>query len=88
MKSLFSKYVWLQLILSILLLFGGVLIIAFAVSGKEGILRDGLDIIAAVILFLFGLFAILTALTKSFLGLNTTILSHLRKSIRSCWNTP
>ena len=61
MKSLFSKYVWLQLILSILLLFGGALIIAFAVSGKEGILRDGLDIIAAVILFLFGLFAILTS---------------------------
>ena len=62
MKSLFNKYVWLQLILSILLLFGGTLIIVFAVSGKEGILRDGLDIIAAVILFLFGLFAILTAL--------------------------
>ena len=59
MKSLFSKYIWLQLILSILLLFGGSLIIAFAVMGKPDVLKDGLNIIAAVILFLFGGFAIL-----------------------------
>ena len=60
MKSLFKKYVWLQLILSILLLFGGALIIAFAAS-NIGILKDALNIIAAVILFLFGLFAIITS---------------------------
>ena len=59
MKSLFSKYIWLQLILSILLLFGGALIIAFAVMGKQNVLEDGLNIISAVILFLFGGFAIL-----------------------------
>ena len=61
MKSLFSKYIWLQLILSILLLFGGALIIAFAVSGKENVLKDGLNIVSAVILFLFGGFAILAS---------------------------
>ena len=61
MKSLFNKYVWLQLILSILLLFGGALIIAFAATNKQNILEDALNIIAAVILFLFGLFAILTS---------------------------
>lgn len=61
MKSLFKKYVWLQLILSILLLFGGALIIAFAAANKPNILEDALNIIAAVILFLFGLFAILTS---------------------------
>lgn len=61
MKSLFNKYIWLQLILSILLLFGGALIVAFAISGKEQILQDGLNIIAAVILFLFGGFAILAS---------------------------
>lgn len=61
MKSLFSKYIWLQLILSILLLFGGSLIIAFAISGKESVLRDGLNLVVAVTLFIFGLFAILTA---------------------------
>ena len=61
MKSLFKKYVWLQLILSILLLFGGALIIAFAAANKPSILEDALNIIAAVILFLFGLFAILTS---------------------------
>ena len=61
MKSLFSKYVWLQLILSILLLFGGSLIIAFAITGKQGVLRDGLNLVVAVTLFIFGLFAILTA---------------------------
>ena len=61
MKSLFKKYVWLQLILSILLLFGGALIIAFAATNKQNILEDVLNIIAAVILFLFGLFAILTS---------------------------
>ena len=61
MKSLFNKYVWLQLILSILLLFGGALIVAFAIMGKQEILEDALNIIAAVILFLFGIFAILAA---------------------------
>ena len=61
MKSLFNKYIWLQLILSILLLFGGALIVAFAISGKENILQDGLNIIAAIILFLFGGFAILAS---------------------------
>ena len=61
MKSLFTKYVWLQLILSILLLFGGALIIVFAVLGKQNILEDGLNIIVAVILFLFGLFAIIAS---------------------------
>lgn len=62
MKSLFTKYVWLQLILSILLLFGGALIIAFGIMGKDEILVDALNIIAAVILFLFGTFAILATL--------------------------
>ena len=61
MKDLFKKYIWLQLILSILLLFGGALIIAFAASGKTSVLEEGLNIIAAVILFIFGLFAILTS---------------------------
>jgi hypothetical protein len=59
MKSLFSKYIWLKLILAVLLLFGGALIIVFAVLGKANILQSGLNIIAAVILFLFGLFAII-----------------------------
>ena len=61
MKSLFTKYIWLQLILSILLLFGGALIVVFAVLGKQNILEDGLNIIVAVILFLFGLFAIIAS---------------------------
>ena len=61
MKSLFTKYIWLQLILSILLLFGGALIVIFAVLGKQNILEDGLNIIVAVILFLFGLFAIIAS---------------------------
>ena len=69
MKSLFNKYIWLQFILSILLLFGGALIIAFAIkdfetikNGGEGvILSRGLDIIFAVILFLFGGFAIIAS---------------------------
>ena len=61
MKSLFSKYIWLQLILAVLLLFGGALIVVFALVGKANILEDGLNIIAAVILFLFGLFAILAS---------------------------
>ena len=61
MKNLFSKYIWLQLILSILLLFGGTLIIVFAATGKVGILKDALNIISAVILFLFGAFAILAS---------------------------
>ena len=60
MKSLFKKYIWLQLILSILLLFGGALIIAFAASNIN-VLKDALNIVTAVILFLFGLFAILTS---------------------------
>ena len=59
MKSLFNKYIWLQLILSILLLFGGAVIIIFAINGKEGNLADALNIVAAVIFFLFGAFAIL-----------------------------
>ena len=59
MKSLFSKYIWLKLILAVLLLFGGALIIIFAVLGKANVLQSGLNIIAAVILFLFGLFAII-----------------------------
>ena len=63
MKSLFSKYIWLQFILSVLLLFAGALIIAFAIKdGNEGtILFKGLNIIVAVILFLFGLFAIVAS---------------------------
>ena len=61
MKKLFSKYAWLQLILSILLLFGGTLIIVFAFNDKENFLKLALNVIAAVILFLFGGFAILTA---------------------------
>lgn len=61
MKSLFSKYVWLQLILSILLLFGGAVIIAFAINNNTEVLENALNIVVAVILFLFGLFAILTA---------------------------
>ena len=61
MKSLFTKYIWLQLILSILLLFGGALVVVFAVLGKQNILEDGLNIIVAVILFLFGLFAIIAS---------------------------
>lgn len=61
MKSLFSKYVWLQLILSILLLFGGALIIVFAAMQKNNILEDALNIIIAVILFLFGGFSILAS---------------------------
>lgn len=61
MKSLFGKYIWLQLILSILLLFGGTLIIVFVAMGKDNILEDALNIIATVILFLFGIFAIVAA---------------------------
>ena len=61
MKSLFSKYVWLQLILSILLLFGGAVIIAFAINNNTDVLENALNIVVAVILFLFGIFAILTA---------------------------
>lgn len=61
MKSLFNKYIWLQLILSILLLFGGTITIVFAFIGKQNILEDGLNIITAVILFLFGGFAILAS---------------------------
>ena len=53
MKSLFKKYIWLQLILSILLLFGGALIIAFAATNKQNILEDALNIIAAVGTFSF-----------------------------------
>lgn len=60
MKKLFSKFVWLQLVLSILLLFGGTLVIIFAINNKD-VLKDALNIIAAVILFLFGGFAILAS---------------------------
>lgn len=63
MKSLFNKYIWLQFILSVLLLFAGALIIAFAIKdGEEGtILVKGLNIIVAIILYLFGLFAIVAS---------------------------
>lgn len=64
MKKLFTKYVWLQLILSILLLFGGTLTIIFAIKdyNKDGAtLQSVLNIIAAVILFLFGGFSILAS---------------------------
>ncbi|NLZ15099.1 MAG: hypothetical protein GXY27_00200 [Erysipelotrichaceae bacterium] len=61
MKSLFGKYIWLQLILSILLLFGGALIIVFVATGEEGVLQTALNIIATVILFLFGIFTIVAA---------------------------
>ena len=63
MKSLFNKYIWLQFILSILLLFAGALIIAFAIKdGEDGtILIKGLNIIVAIILYLFGLFAIVAS---------------------------
>ena len=63
MKSLFSKYIWLQFILSILLFFAGALIIAFAIKdGNAGtILIKGLNIIVAIVLFLFGLFAIVAS---------------------------
>ena len=62
MKSLFSKYIWLKLVLSILLLFAGTLIIVFVATKNVYVLQDGLDIIAATILFLFGVFAILSAM--------------------------
>lgn len=64
MKKLFSKFVWLQLILSILLLFGGTLTIIFAIRdfNKDGTtIQSILNIIAAVILFLFGGFSILAS---------------------------
>ena len=73
MKSLFNKYVWLQLILSILLLFGGAVIIAFAINNNTEVLENALNIVIAVILFLFGLFAILTAFifeTKKYITLS------------------
>lgn len=65
MKSLFNKYVWLQLILSILLLFGGAVIIAFAIKdikASEHAVNTALNVSVAVILFLFGGFAILASL--------------------------
>lgn len=62
MKSLFNKYIWLQFILSVLLLFAGALIIAFAIKdGGGAILEKGLNIIFAIILFIFGLFAIVAS---------------------------
>ena len=62
MKSLFNKYIWLQFILSVLLLFAGALIIAFAIKDGGGvILEKGLNIIFAIILFIFGLFAIVAS---------------------------
>ena len=73
MKSLFNKYVWLQLILSILLLFGGAVIVAFAINNNTEVLENALNIVIAVILFLFGLFAILTAFifeTKKYITLS------------------
>ena len=63
MKKLFSKYVWLQLVLAILLLFGGALTIVFAIKDYQNgtTIESALNIIAAVILFLFGGFAILAS---------------------------
>lgn len=61
MKKLFTKFVWLQLILSILLLFGGTLTIIFAIQNNKENFANALNIIAAVILFLFGGFAILAS---------------------------
>ena len=69
MKSLFNKYIWLQFILSVLLLFAGALIIAFSIKDFEAIrnggdpviISRGLDIIFAIILFLFGLFSIVAS---------------------------
>ena len=69
MKSLFNKYIWLQFILSVLLLFAGALIIAFSIKdfetikngGEAVIITKGLNIIFAIILFLFGLFAIVAS---------------------------
>lgn len=62
MKSLFNKFIWLQFILSVLLLFAGALIIAFAIKdGGGSILEKGLNIIFAIILFIFGLFAIVAS---------------------------
>ena len=65
MKSLFNKYIWLQLILSILLLFGGAVIIAFAIkdiNAEVKVVNTALNISVAVILFLFGGFSILASL--------------------------
>ena len=59
MKGLFNKYIWLQLILSILLLFGGAIVIIFAAMGKHEVLSDALNITTAVIMFIFGAFSIL-----------------------------
>lgn len=61
MKSLFSKYIWLQLILAILLLFGGALIVVFTIIDNVNFLESGLNIVSAVILFLFGLFSIVAS---------------------------
>ena len=61
MKSLFSKYIWLQLILAILLLFGGALIVIFTIIDNVNFLESGLNIVSAVILFLFGLFSIVAS---------------------------
>jgi len=61
MKSLFSKYIWLQLILAILLLFGGTLIVVFTIIDNVNFLESGLNIVSAVILFLFGLFSIVAS---------------------------
>ena len=61
MKSLFNRYAWLQLILSALLILGGATIIIFALNGNQDVLADALNITIAVILFLFGGFAILAS---------------------------
>ena len=79
MKSLFTKYVWLQLILSILLIFGGTIIIVFALNGKPEVLADALNITIAVILFLFGAFSILASFL--FGAKNTINLGFLYGSV-------
>ena len=62
MKNLLSKYIWLQLILSVLLIFGGAIIIVFASNDKTtDYLANVLNITIAVIFFLFGGFAILAS---------------------------
>ena len=42
-------------------MFGGALVIAFAAMNKQNVLEEGLNIIVAIILFLFGLFAIVAS---------------------------
>ena len=62
MKNLLNKYIWLQFILSILLIFGGTIIIVFATNEKTtDYLANVLNITVAVIFFLFGGFAIVAS---------------------------